>query len=210
MATNLIGKLKTIIDHYQSTENQLNQKLKNLENLKVENEQLKAENEQLKVYEQRCIALESVIGELKSSQVEMQLKLQRQKVDLQTYQTKKNNNFLQAIKSNQLGSGSGMKQHERLKQQSEQLANLNSAHKRTKDELIQSQIRNGRLKSELKKLKNMANAEVIEVESDTYREEREELKKSNVGNYHIFVGDLSPEIENQTLWDAFATFGEIL
>ena len=197
MATNLIGKLKTIIDHYQTTENELNQKLKNL----------KVENEQLKVYEQRCIALETVIGELKSSQVEMQLKLQRQKVDLQTYQTKKNNNFLQAIKSNQLGSGSGMKQHERLKQQSEQLANLNSAHKRTKDELIQSQIRNGRLKSELKKLKNMANDEVIEVESDTYCEE---LRKSNVGNYHIFVGDLSPEIENQTLWDAFATFGEIL
>ena len=205
MATNLIGKLKTIIDHYQSTENQLNQKLKNLENLKVENEQLKAENEQLKVYEQRCIALETVIGELKSNQVEMQLKIQRQNLDFEA----KNNNFLQAIKSNQLGSGSGMKQHERLKQQSEQLANLNSAHKRTKDELIQSQIRNGRLKSELKKLKNMANAEVIEVESDTYREEREELKKSNVGNYHIFVGDLTPEIETKTLRDAFASFGEI-
>ena len=202
MATNLIGKLKTIIDHYQSTENELNQKLENHENLKVENEQLKAENEQLKVYEQRCIALETVIGELKSNQVEMQLKIQRQNLDFEA----KNNNFLQAIKSNQLGSGSGTNPHKRLKEQSEQLANLNSAHKRTKDELIQSQIRNSRLKSELKKLKNMANAEVIEVESDTYSEE---LKKSNVGNYHIFVGDLSPEIETQTLRDAFAPFGEI-
>ena len=199
MATNLIGKLKTIIDHYQTTENELNQKLENL----------KVENEQLKVYEQRCIALESVIGELKSSQVEMQLKLQRQKVDLQTYQTKKNNNFLQAIKSNQSGSGSrsGSRSGSECFEHKKQLFNLNSAHKKAKDEVTQLRIENGRLKSELKKLKNMANDEVIEVESDTYCEE---LRKSNVGNYHIFVGDLSPEIENQTLWDAFATFGEIL
>ena len=28
-------------------------------------------------------------------------------------------------------------------------------------------------------------------------------------HYHIFVGDLSPEIETQTLRDAFAPFGEI-
>lgn len=28
-------------------------------------------------------------------------------------------------------------------------------------------------------------------------------------HYHIFVGDLSPEIETQALRDAFANFGEI-
>lgn len=28
-------------------------------------------------------------------------------------------------------------------------------------------------------------------------------------HYHIFVGDLSPEIETQTLKDAFAPFGDI-
>jgi len=28
-------------------------------------------------------------------------------------------------------------------------------------------------------------------------------------HYHIFVGDLSPEIETQALRDAFAPFGEI-
>lgn len=28
-------------------------------------------------------------------------------------------------------------------------------------------------------------------------------------HHHIFVGDLSPEIETQTLRDAFAAFGEI-
>ena len=28
-------------------------------------------------------------------------------------------------------------------------------------------------------------------------------------HYHIFVGDLSPEIETQTLREAFAPFGEI-
>lgn len=28
-------------------------------------------------------------------------------------------------------------------------------------------------------------------------------------HYHIFVGDLSPEIETQTLKEAFAGFGEI-
>lgn len=28
-------------------------------------------------------------------------------------------------------------------------------------------------------------------------------------HFHIFVGDLSPEIETQTLRDAFAAFGEI-
>ncbi|GBP55603.1 Nucleolysin TIA-1 isoform p40 [Eumeta japonica] len=28
-------------------------------------------------------------------------------------------------------------------------------------------------------------------------------------HYHIFVGDLSPEIETQSLRDAFAPFGEI-
>lgn len=28
-------------------------------------------------------------------------------------------------------------------------------------------------------------------------------------HYHIFVGDLSPEIDTQTLRDAFAPFGEI-
>ena len=28
-------------------------------------------------------------------------------------------------------------------------------------------------------------------------------------HYHIFVGDLSPEIETQTLREAFAAFGEI-
>ena len=93
------------------------------------------------------------------------------------------------------------KENTRLKRE---LASWTSSNN---DDLIQLQNENGRLKSELKKLKNMANDEVIEVESDTYCEE---LRKSNVGNYHIFVGDLSPEIENQTLWDAFATFGEIL
>ena len=145
METNLIGKLKTIIDHYQGTENQLNEKLENL----------KAENEQLKVYEQRCTALESVIGELKSNKVEMQLKIQRQNHDLEDFEAK-NNNFSQAIKSNQLGSGSGQCQ-----QHKKQLACLNFAHKRTKDELTQLQIENGRVKSELKRLKNTANDEVI-------------------------------------------------
>ena len=154
MDTNLIGKLKTIIDHYQNTENQLNEQL---ENLKSENEQLKdlkAENEQLKVYEQRCTALETVIGELKSNKVEMQLKIQRQNRDLEDFEAK-NNNFSQAIKSNQLGSGSGQCQ-----QHKKQLASLNFAHKRTKDELTQLQIENGRVKSELKRLKNTANDEV--------------------------------------------------
>ncbi|KAI0988961.1 hypothetical protein GJ496_003527 [Pomphorhynchus laevis] len=33
--------------------------------------------------------------------------------------------------------------------------------------------------------------------------------RSNQGNYHIFVGDLAPEIESQQLRDAFAPFGEI-
>ena len=68
-----------------------------------------------------------------------------------------------------------------------------------KDELTQLQIENGRLKSEVKRLKNMAfSGEVNEVENDKYKED-----------YNIFVGDLGPEIETQTLRDAFARFGEI-
>ena len=160
MDTNLIGKLKTIIDHYQNTENQLNEKLENL----------KAENEQLKVYEQRCTALETVIGELKSNKVEMQLKIQRQSRDLDDFEAK-NNNFSQAIKSNQLGPESGSDHHK--------LACL-------KNSLTQANDNNRRLKSELNRLKNVANDDkVIEVKSDKYKEE---LKNANVGNMRLKSG----------------------
>ena len=157
MDTNLIGKLKTIIDHYQNTENQLNEQL---ENLKSENEQLKdlkAENEQLKVYEQRCIGLESVIAELKSDKVELQLKIQRQNHEI----------------SDQLGSGSG-----ECKQQKQQLACLNN-------QLTQAKSNNRQLKSELNRLKNMANDKVIEVESIKYKEE---LRNAHVGILRLKIG----------------------
>ena len=147
METNLIGKLKTIIDHYQGTENQLNEKLENL----------KAENEQLKVYEQRCTALESVIGELKSDKVELQLKIQRQNHEI----------------SDQLGSGSG-----ECKQQKQQLACLNN-------QLTQAKSNNRQLKSELNRLKNMANDKVIEVESIKYKEE---LRNAHVGILRLKIG----------------------
>ena len=66
-------------------------------------------------------------------------------------------------------------------------------------ELEEIKDENGRLKSEVKRLKNMAfSGEVNEVENDKYKED-----------YNIFVGDLGPEIETQTLRDAFARFGEI-
>merc|ERR1719330_227029 len=35
------------------------------------------------------------------------------------------------------------------------------------------------------------------------------INNNTIEHYHIFVGDLSPEIETQTLRDAFAPFGEI-
>jgi nucleolysin TIA-1/TIAR len=35
------------------------------------------------------------------------------------------------------------------------------------------------------------------------------LSHSQQEHYHIFVGDLSPEIETQTLREAFLPFGEI-
>ena len=112
METNLIGKLKTIIDHYQGTENQLNEKLENL----------KAENEQLKVYEQRCIGLESVIGELKSDKVELQLKIQRQNHEI----------------SDQLGE---------CKQQKQQLACLNNQLTQAKSNNRQLKSELNRLKN---------------------------------------------------------------
>ena len=54
------------------------------------------------------------------------------------------------------------------------------------DDLTQLQIENGRLKSELKRLKNMANDdEVIEVENDKCKEE---LRKSNFVNMKLKSG----------------------
>lgn len=31
----------------------------------------------------------------------------------------------------------------------------------------------------------------------------------NSGHFHVFVGDLSPEIDNKQLKEAFTSFGEI-
>jgi len=39
--------------------------------------------------------------------------------------------------------------------------------------------------------------------------ELKRVRSSVSEHYHIFVGDLSPEIETQTLREAFAPFGEI-
>lgn len=44
--------------------------------------------------------------------------------------------------------------------------------------------------------------------SINYNELKEPLSSVSE-HYHIFVGDLSPEIETQTLREAFAPFGEI-
>ena len=43
----------------------------------------------------------------------------------------------------------------------------------------------------------------------TARSNSHPLRISVSEHYHIFVGDLSPEIETQTLKEAFAPFGEI-
>jgi nucleolysin TIA-1/TIAR len=32
---------------------------------------------------------------------------------------------------------------------------------------------------------------------------------SNLGHFHVFVGDLSPEVDNKALKDAFVPFGEV-
>ena len=77
------------------------------------------------------------------------------------------------------------KENTRLKRE---LASWTSSNN---DDLTQLQIENGRLKSELKRLKNTVNdevmevMEVVEVESDNYKEE---LRKSNFVNMKLKSG----------------------
>ena len=181
----LIGKLKTIIDYYQNSENQLTQK----------NQDLEGQVEQLKVYEQRCLALETVIGELKSNKVEMQLKIQRLNLDLETQA--KNNNFHSAIPPLVVKSGSGFGSHHQKKQ----LADLNVAHKKTKDELADLKIKYNRLQKKLKEV------EVIDVDEDD--EDVIEVEDESEENHKIFVGCLPNHWDEDRVKELLNRFGEL-
>ena len=182
----LIGKLKTIIDYYQNSENQLTQK----------NQDLEGQVEQLKVYEQRCLALETVIGELKSNKVEMQLKIQRLNLDLETHA--KNNNFQSAIPPLVVKSGSGFGLHHQMYQK-EQLANLNVVHKRTKDELADLKIKYNRLQKKLKEV------EVIDVDD----EDVIEVEDENEENHNIFLACLPNHWDEDRVKELLTRFGEL-
>ena len=184
----LIGKLKTIIDYYQNSENQLTQK----------NQDLEGQVEQLKVYEQRCLALETVIGELKSNKVEMQLKIQRLNLDLETQA--KNNNFQSAIPPLVVKSGSGFGLHHQMYQK-EQLANLNVVHKRTKDELADLKIKYNRLQKKLKEVK------VIDVDEDD--EDVIEVEDENEENHNIFLACLPNHWDEDRVKELLTRFGEL-
>ena len=82
--------------------------------------------------EQRCVALESVIGELKSSMVDLQLKYQRQGVELakandMAMQSRANSSFHET-KAQKVSYTNNCRVH------SAQLHNLNMAHKRSLEE----------------------------------------------------------------------------
>ena len=83
--------------------------------------------------EQRCVALESVIGELKSSMVDLQLKYQRQGVELakandMAMQSRANFANFKETKAQKVSNTNNCRVH------SAQLHSLNVAHKRSLEE----------------------------------------------------------------------------